>query len=133
IALQGTQTMAGAEVDRVGITWANGGDVAVEGGRLAGHLSALAGADQGGLLAGTAAFYDSLAETVASTVNAIHQTGTTLGPPPVTGTDFFSFAAGLPSALGLTAITDPTAIAAGNAAGGPLDGSVADAIAQLAH
>ena len=63
----------------------------------------------------------------------VHSGGQTLAAPPSdTGVDFFSFAAGLPAALGLkVAITDPNMVAAANGANGTLDGSVADHISQL--
>jgi flagellar hook-associated protein 1 FlgK len=118
--------------DPVQLVWSHrrGDSVALSGGEMAGALSILApGAD----LAKAAASYNSLAEKLASTVNAVHSTGTAPGdgtPGSTTGLDFFSFDAGQP-ALSLHVIpTSASGIAAGNGTGG-FDGSIADKISQL--
>ena len=118
--------------DPVQLVWSHrrGDSVALSGGEMAGALSILApGAD----LAKAAASYNSLAEKLASTVNAVHSTGTAPGdgtPGSTTGLDFFGFDAGQP-ALSLHIIpTSASGIAAGNGTGG-FDGSIADKISQL--
>ncbi|WP_461169988.1 flagellar hook-associated protein FlgK [Arthrobacter sp. Z1-15] len=118
--------------DPVQLVWSHrrGDSVALSGGEMAGALSILApGAD----LTKAAASYNALAEKLASTVNAVHSTGTAPGdgtPGSTTGLDFFSFDAGQP-ALSLHVIpTSASGIAAGNGTGG-FDGSVADKISQL--
>ena len=118
--------------DPVQLVWSHrrGDSVALSGGEMAGALSILApGAD----LAKAAASYNSLAEKLASTVNAVHRTGTAPGDGTTgstTGLDFFSFDAGQP-ALSLHVIpVSASGIAAGNGTGG-FDGSIADKISQL--
>jgi flagellar hook-associated protein 1 FlgK len=118
--------------DPVQLVWSHrrGDSVALSGGEMAGALSILApGAD----LTKAAASYNSLAEKLASTVNAVHSTGTAPGdgtPGSTTGLDFFGFDAGQP-ALSLHIIpTSASGIAAGNGTGG-FDGSIADKISQL--
>ncbi|GAA1412379.1 flagellar hook-associated protein FlgK [Oerskovia paurometabola] len=131
VKLAGSQSMDGATTDPVRLEWAHraGAQVALEGGDLAGHLSALAPASSGGVYAQAAAGYDALASTIAAQVNALHTTAqTTTGAP---GGPFFVFDAGKPPASGIkVAVTDPSQVAAGGG-GGALDGSVADKIARL--
>ncbi|QDW62443.1 flagellar hook-associated protein FlgK [Oerskovia sp. KBS0722] len=131
VKLAGSQSMDGVTTDPVRLEWAHraGAQVALEGGDLAGHLSALAPASSGGVYAQAAAGYDALASTIAAQVNALHTTAqTTTGAP---GGDFFVFDAGKPPASGIkVAVTDPAQVAAGGG-GGALDGSVADKIARL--
>ncbi|GAA3291264.1 flagellar hook-associated protein FlgK [Arthrobacter citreus] len=118
--------------DPVRLVWSHrkGDSVALSSGEMAGALSLLApGAD----LDKAAASYNALAEKLASTVNAVHSTGTAPGdgtPGSTTGLDFFGFDAGQP-ALSLHIIpTSASGIAAGNGTGG-FDGSIADKISQL--
>lgn len=140
LAVSGSFTMAGGigeppgAVDPVRLSWAaNGRPVALDGGRLASHVSALAPAAGGGVLASAAASWNAVAVSLRDTVNAIHTAGRALLPAPDdTGGEFFASAAGRPAALGLSvAITDPAAVAAGDPAKGPLDGSFADRISQI--
>ena len=116
----------------VTVVWADRPDqpAGLEGGRVAGLLSVLAPADDGGLLTGAAARYDALASSLADQVNALHGTGATRSGAP--GGDFFTFTAGQPAALGLTvALTSGSQIAAGTAGAGEYDGSIATRIAAL--
>jgi flagellar hook-associated protein 1 FlgK len=128
--LSGTATtpLAVEFTDRPGIA------IQLDGGRIAGGLAVLAptaGTGVGGTLAVAAQRYDDLATKLASAVNAIHSTGSTTGG--ATGLNFFSLTAGLPAALGLTVVpADASGIAAGASGAGAYDGSIADAIAQLA-
>ena len=133
-------TLAGADKmsapGNVQLKWAHGSGVAVDldGGKLAGLLSVLKSADDGGVLAQTAASYNALAQKLADTVNGVHQSGfTTEG---ATGGDFFKVTAGVPAALGLAVlVTTAGGIATGATTGaagkGGKDGSVADQISQL--
>src|SRR5699024_479978 len=103
---------------------------------LGGMLNVLAPTNDsgtGGMLAEAAATYNSLAQNLATSVNDIHRTGFTSAG--VAGGDFFSVSSdpSVPAALGLTvAITSPSDIAAAGADQGAFDGSVADAISQIA-
>ncbi|MFN3865147.1 MAG: flagellar hook-associated protein FlgK [Demequina sp.] len=117
----------------VALRWADGTPLALDGGALAGTLTAVQPGSLGGPIARAAAAVDELATRVAGSVNALHVTGTTLTAPPAdTGVDFFRFTPGTAAALGLTvAITDPAMVAAGDAARGTWDGSIADAISQV--
>jgi flagellar hook-associated protein 1 FlgK len=129
LQLAGTTELGGAATDPVHVVWADRPAVAVElnGGRIAGGLAVLSGS---GPLATAANAYDDLATTIATQVNAIHSTGATTGG--ATGLDFFSLAAGVPAALGLTVVpTDATGIATAAVGAGALDGSIADRIAGI--
>lgn len=134
LVVTGSFGMAGAAGSPVTVEWAAHPGVAaeLEGGKLAAAVAALApaSASGGGVIANAAASYNTLATTLAATVNAIHSTGAT--PSGATGLDFFSFAVGVPAALGLQVVpTDASGIAAATPGAGTGDGSVADAIAQL--
>ncbi|MFF2621658.1 flagellar hook-associated protein FlgK [Oerskovia jenensis] len=132
VKLVGSQSMDSTTGDPVRLEWAHraGAQVALEGGDLAGHLSALAPESSGGVYAQAAAGYDALATKLATQVNALHTTGrTTTG---ATGGDFFVFDASKPPASGIkVAVTDPAQIAAGGGTSGALDGSIADKISRL--
>jgi len=134
LALAGATSFAQAtEGTAVTVVWADrpAQSAGLDGGRVAGLLSVLAPADDGGLLTGAAARYDEIATTIATQVNALHATGVT--PDGTPATDFFTFTAGQPAALGLTvALTSSSQIAAGTAGAGAYDGSVAARIAALA-
>lgn len=108
--------------------------VGIESGRVGGLLSVLAppdGSGTGGLLTEAAARYDALATSIASQLNAIHQTGYARDET-TTGVDFFSFDAGQPAALGIrVALTSADQVAAGAAGQGAFDGTVALAISRL--
>jgi flagellar hook-associated protein 1 FlgK len=132
VALGGGQRMAdGAAVT---LTWTSGtaGAVALSGGSIGGNLSLLAPATAngtGGALAEASASYDQVATKLATAVNAVHATGTT--PTGATGTPFFSLAAGVPAAQGLSVVpTDGSGLATRNAAG-ELDDSFTDALSRL--
>lgn len=118
----------------VTLTWTSGsaGAVSLSGGSIGGALAVLAPANgngTGGALAQAAASYDAVATQLATTVNAVHATGTT--PAGTTGTAFFALAAGVPAAQGLSVVpTDGSGLATRNAAG-QLDDSFADALSRL--
>jgi flagellar hook-associated protein 1 FlgK len=132
----------------VGVAWADtpGTPVGLEGGRVAGLLSVLAppSGGSGGLLTEAAASYDALATQIATSVNALSTSGTTIAdadadaaaaagvPATPSNIAFFTLATGQPAALGLSvAITDPADIAIAAPTQGALDGSVATQIAAL--
>lgn len=133
LVLEGGASMSTGATDPPRLRWSTGTAVSLAGGTLAGNLAALAPASSGGILQSAAAQYDTLAQTLAASVNALHATGYTAAG--AAGGDFFTFSdPSLPPALGLTvAITDPAGVAASNsnAAGNELDGSVAAAIGKL--
>lgn len=118
----------------VTLTWTSGsaGAVSLSGGSIGGGLAVLAPANgngTGGALAQAAASYDAVATQLATTVNAVHATGTTSAG--TTGTAFFALAAGVPAAQGLSVVpTDGSGLATRNAAG-QLDDSFADALSRL--
>jgi len=116
----------------VSIVWARNGNAAgLDGGRVAGLLTALGPADDGGVLAAAGASLNAMATTIADSVNAIHRTAATADG--TTGQDFFTIDASRPAALGLSvAITDPSGIAVAAPGQGSLDGSVGEKIAALA-
>lgn len=120
--------------DVVHLTWSSTGTpLVLDGGSLAGTITSLQPASYGGPIANAISKVNDLATSVANAVNAIHSGGQTLAAPPNdTGLNFFSLAAGVPAAIGLSvAITDPNMVAAANTANGTLDGSIADQISQL--
>ena len=130
----GATTMTGAidGTDPVTIRWAQSTNViALAGGTVAGKVAALSA---GGPAAAAINALNTVATTLADTVNAVHASGLTLTDPPQTGVPFFSFDPGPPTppALGLRVIGDPRLVAAAGPALGAFDSSVADAIAQLA-
>jgi flagellar hook-associated protein 1 FlgK len=120
----------------VQLEWAQrpGAAVALDGGELAGTLSLLAPATatgSGGDLAQAASSYNALATALATTVNDIHRTG--VSSSGSTGLEFFAVAATGPAALGLSVVpTSGAGIATGTTGAGGLDGSIADAISQIA-
>ncbi|MDI2097866.1 flagellar hook-associated protein FlgK [Ruicaihuangia caeni] len=131
LALTGDYVLGGAAVT---LGWERGGaPVGLEAGELAGTLAALAPATAGGtggLIAETAETYNRLATALAAQVNAVHQTGESV--TGASGLDFFSLDAAAPPALGLgVAATGVADIAVAAPGAGSLDGSIADAIAQL--
>lgn len=99
-------------------------------GRVAGLLSVLAPADDGGVLTGAARSYDAIATAVATQVNAQHATA--VRPDGTSGGDFFTFTPGQPAALGLTvALTAGSQIAAAAPGAGAFDGTVAARLARI--
>ena len=135
MSLSGSTTMVGATATPLTLQWTDRPTVpvAVESGEIAGALSVLAGANAtgtGGAIAEAAEGYNKFATYLATTVNAVHSTGTT--PGGATGLNFFGVAATGPAALGLSVIpTSAAGIATGVAGAGGNSGANADAIAQL--
>lgn len=133
VVLTGPGSMAASGPLR--LEWADtpGQVIALDGGAIAGTLSVLAPANAGGTggaVAELAGRLNAFATNLAGQVNAVHQGGATRSG--ATGLDFFSFAAGVPAALGLTVVpTSAATIGAGSPGAGGFDGSIADAIAQL--
>ena len=83
-----------------------------------------------GAISQAASTYNSIATTLASTVNAIHETGATASG--TTGLDFFATDSTKPAALGLSIIpTDASGIAASTPGAGSANGDIADQIANL--
>ena len=119
----------------VRLTWSSTGTpLVLDGGSLAGTITSLQPASYGGPIANAISKINDLATSMANAVNAIHSSGQNLASPPsaTTGLNFFSLAAGVPAAIGLSvAITDPNMVAAANTSNGTLDGSIADQISQL--
>lgn len=136
VAVAGSMVMAQATAappagDPVRLVWAtaSGTPLAPQGGTLASHLASLA---PDGLLDAAADRWNDLATALATNVNGVHDTATATGLDGVTDRPFFAFGSG-PAATALSiAITDPRQIAAATTGQGTLDGSTADAIAQLA-
>ena len=135
LVLAGASTLAAAAGSPVHVEWADKAGVAVEidGGSLAGSLTALAPASAGGSggpFAEAAALYNTLATTLATKVNAAHSAGATAAG--TTGLVFFSFAAGGPAATGLTVVpTGLSSIATAAVGSGAANGTVADAIGKI--
>jgi flagellar hook-associated protein 1 len=135
ISVSGASRLSDAGTSPVTLSWATGSGSAVslDSGSIAGNLSLLGAANAngtGGALAEASASYDRIATSLAAQVNAIHEQGTT--PTGASGTDFFSFTAGVPAAQGLTVVpTDASGIATRAANGTDYDGSVADRISKL--
>ena len=135
IAVQGSHTMGTAITpppggDPVRLVWSGTGTpLSLDGGRLSATLESLAPSADGGILAGAADAWNSIATSLAATVNAVHQTGVTTSGVP--GGDVFTVAAGMPAALGLTVAVTSDQIAAATPGAGAYDGGVADAISQL--
>ena len=118
----------GAEAPRLEWSHRPGANMAVSG-EIAGALSLLAPASDGGTLASAAEGYNNFAKALATAVNGVHNGGTNTAGA-VMG-DFFSHDTD-PAALSLKVIpTNASGIATGKAGQGAKDNSVADAIAQL--
>jgi flagellar hook-associated protein 1 FlgK len=133
VRLTGADSMAAATVAPT-LEWADqpGLAVGLEGGSIAGTLSVLAPASggAGGPIAESAARYDAFAAKLAADVNEVHQAGQSQSG--ATNLNFFQFDA-TQGARSLSVIpVDGTQLATGGLGTGPLDGSNADAIAQLA-
>ncbi len=138
IAINGSWQMAAGigepptTLDQVGLTWVDSGrPLTLTGGTIGANVDDLAPA---GALAEAAHTWNDVATALATSVNSLHASGQTLQVPPTTGVDFFNLNGSLPAATGLSvAISDPRDVAAANPANGPLDGSWADQIAQIAE
>jgi flagellar hook-associated protein 1 len=123
--------VGGTTSDPARVVWASGSESAatLDGGQIAGALSVLASPAAGGVLATAAESYNTLATRLATDVNALHFTGTTVNG--AIKLDFFTLDSALPAALGLTVVpTNANGIASGNGSD-TYDGSIADAISQL--
>lgn len=135
VQLTGAATMADTSSSAPGLVWADRPSVAVglDGGTIAGALSVLApagGQGASGVYATAAAQYNALATTLAAAVNAVHSAGQ--APSGASGRPFFALNPAVPAAQGLTVVpSDASGIATGAQGAGALDGSNADAIAQL--
>lgn len=119
------QATGGAAVT---VEWAAhpGQSAGLTGGTIAGNLSVLAPAADGGPLTGAAASYDAIASTIATKVNALHSTAYT--KTGTTGTDFFTGT----TAKDLTvAITDPADLALAGNGLGAYDSTVGAQVAKL--
>lgn len=120
----------------VTVEWADrpGQTVALDGGQVAGLLSALAAPDPsgtGGILTEAAARLDAVASSLAASVNALHTTAyTTTGTQ---GTDFFSFdpTVGSPAAGLRVAIASQDDVAVAGEDLGAYDASIGQKIAKL--
>lgn len=134
LTLKGANSMRELNgVNQVQVEWAHrpGSAVDLDGGRLAGMLSVLKPAEEGGMIAQTAASYNNLAQKLADTVNTVYRDG--VAPDKTTGKDFFEFGGGVP-ALGLAVLPQNAgSIAAGAPGAGGRDGSVAAKISQLGN
>jgi flagellar hook-associated protein 1 FlgK len=126
LALAGATSAGQASAAPVSFTWVGGGAATVSGGRLAASLQALNTA-----IPSVLAQYDSVAQTLASSVNAIHSTGQDLDGNPAGA--FFTSTGTVTAATISLAITDPRKVASAVVTGSAnLDGSLADQLAQLA-
>ncbi len=135
IAATGATSLDGAATTPVTIGFVNNpaATATISGGTLGADLAILAPANAtgtGGAIAQAAASYNSLATTLATSVNAISQTGATASG--TTGLSFFAIADPTHAATTLTVVpTDATGIAAGTPGAGALNGDVAAKIAAL--
>ena len=118
------------------LEWSGGGGtVDLDGGELAGRLTTMGPAEPGGTggpWAESAALYNRLATSLATSVNTIHTGAVT--PTGAPGGEFFHIAAaGGAPALALSVVPTDVSTIAGAASGkGGKDGSKADEIADLA-
>lgn len=135
VAVHGANGMAGSATDAVRLEWSHrpGQAIALSGGELAGAVSMLASAADGGPIAQAAASLDAFATKLATAVNAVHSGGVRAdGTTP--GGDFFAFAAGTSPAQGLVVVPqNASEIATGAPGVGGRDGSIADAISQIGN
>ncbi len=135
LTVAGATRIEDASTNPVHLEWTDhpGVTADVAGGEVAGRLATLAGANAsgtGGTYAEAAKVYNTLASTIASKVNTLHEAGTT--STGATGLDFFKVDPTKPAALGLSVIpTSVAGVAAAATGAGANDGSVADSISQL--
>lgn len=128
LALAGPSSLALSDAP-VQLEWADRpGTPVAGGGQLAGILSVLAPpADgSGGALAEASASYASFAQNLATQVNTVHRTGQS-----ATGASAGAFFAIAANGTLSVIPKDVSGIAVGRPGSGTLDGSIADAIAQL--
>ena len=117
--------------DSVRLAWAGTGTpLTLDGGRLSATIETLAPEADGGHLAHAAARWDGIATALATAVNTVHATAARRDGTP--GGAFFAVAPGQPAALGLRVAVTADQVAAATPGAGPNDGSMADAVAQLA-
>jgi flagellar hook-associated protein 1 len=129
ISITGSTALAGASTSPVSVIFTDSptATTAVTSGVLGADLGLLSPT---GAIASAAGTYNSIATTLASTVNAIHETGA--NSAGTTGLDFFAVDPTQPAALGLSVIpTDASGIAASTPGAGSANGDVADQIAAL--
>ncbi len=130
LSLSGAATYAEAAAGTpIALQWSDHPNVpvALTGGAVAGHLSTLAPAADGGIIASAGARLDEVAMKLMNDVNALHQTAVTVGG--ATGGAFFS---GTSAADLRVAISDPNDVAVADPAIGGYDGTVGLAISRLA-
>jgi len=121
----------------VTLTWADrpGRTVALDGGRVAGLLTALAAPDAtgngtGGILTEAAARLDAVATSLATAVNALHTTARTVAG--ATGTDFFTLPTTGSTAAGIAvALAGADDVAVAGAGLGAYDSSVGQQLAAI--
>lgn len=120
-----------AENGRISVAWADRpGDAVAAGGVLAGTVSVLAPASDGGTLARVAQAYNDTASALASTVNQLHRSGVTSAGAP--GGDFFAVDGTGPAALALRVVpTGMDALALAAPGAGAKDTTIADRIGAL--
>jgi flagellar hook-associated protein 1 FlgK len=132
VALAGTGVLGGAAADPVHLQWTDSGSPAtIDGGSVAAQLATLAGPSggTGGVYAETAEVYNTLATSLATTVNAALAKGTTSTGTAGSAAPFFALGPG-PAATSLSVVpTSLSGIAMNSSAGS--DGAVADAVSQL--
>ncbi|MCL2465987.1 MAG: flagellar hook-associated protein FlgK [Micrococcales bacterium] len=125
-----TQAAAGESVT---LQWSDhpGVPLALSGGTVAGHLTTLAAADDGGILTSAGRALDDVANQMMNAVNQLHS-----NPPgtavTVDGTPGGMFFTGTGAADIRLAITDPNLVAVADESIGGYDGSVGLAISRLA-
>lgn len=107
--------------------------VSLDGGEMAARIASLqpaATGGTGGVFAEAAQAYNTIAKTVADSVNAIHSAGS--NSAGTTGLNFFSYSSDATAASSLAVVpTTIAGIATGGVGKGANDASNADAIAQL--
>ncbi|MCL2423477.1 MAG: flagellar hook-associated protein FlgK [Micrococcales bacterium] len=134
LALSGATSYAQAAAGTpVTLQWSDhpGVPVSLTGGAVAGHLTTLAPADDGGILASAGRALDEVAKSMMNAVNELHA-----NPPgtavTVDGTPGGLFFTGTGAADIQLAITDPNMVAVADQSIGGYDGSVGLAISRLA-
>jgi flagellar hook-associated protein 1 FlgK len=137
IGASGATSIDGAAATPVTIGFVNNAaaTATISGGTLGADLAMLAPANAsgtGGAIAQAAAQYNSLATTLATSVNSIMQGGATAAG--TTGLSFFSISDPTHAATSLAVIpTDSTGIAAATPGSGAANGDVANQVAQLTN
>lgn len=130
LALTGATTYAEAAAGTpVTLQWSDHPSipVALTGGAVAGHLSTLAPAADGGTLTSAGARLDEVAMKMMADINALHTTAVTVG-----GTAGGAFFSGTSAADIRLVVTDPDDVAVADPAIGGYDGTIGLAISRLA-